>query len=158
LTFEGKMVVAASREGLSPSYLHLYRNGVVEIVEASILNHTIRDHPDLRYIPSLGVEKHIVTGVDRGLGLMRHIGAPAPVAVTFALTDVKGMILIAGELWELNEQHPVLNTHLFFPDAILAELTDRIGPLLRPLFDLLWNAGGFDQSPNFDANGNWRER
>jgi hypothetical protein len=156
LTFEGKMVVAASRDGLSSSYLHLYRNGVVEIVDASILNHKMTEHPDLRYIPSLAVERLIVTGVERGLGLIRHIGASAPVAVTFALTDVKGMILISSEFWQLSPQHPVLNTHLFFPDTILLELTDRIGPLLKPLFDLMFNAGGIDESPGFDAQGNWR--
>lgn len=158
LTFEGKMVVDVSRDGLSPSYLHFYRNGVVEIVDASILNHSMPSHPGLRYIPSLGVERLIVTGVDRGLRLMRHVGATAPVAVSFTLTDVKDMILITSDNWELFERHPILNTHLFFPDAVFAELTDRIGPLLRPLIDLLWNAGGFDESANFDAVGNWRKQ
>lgn len=157
LTFEGKIVVAASRDGLSPSYLHVYRSGVIEMVEASSLNHTMPSKPGLRYIPSLKVEELIVTGVENGLRLMQHIGAAAPIAAAVRLTDVKEMIL-AFENLEFNQRHPVLNTHLFFPDAVFSELTDQIGPVLRPLFDLLWNACGIDQSPNFDAKGNWRPR
>jgi hypothetical protein len=157
LTFEGRIVVASPRDGLSPSYLHFYRNGVIEMVDAAILSRTMPDNPNLHYIPSVGVERLIVTGVARGLRLMRHVGATAPVALAVTLTNVKDMILGFDD-YQSYEQHPVLNTHLFFPEAIFAELANPTGPVLRPLFDLLWNACGINRSPHFDADSNWTPR
>lgn len=157
LTFEGRLVTAVTKDGLSPSYLHFYRTGVIEMVDAFILSRRMPDPPDLPFIPAQEVETMILSGVERGLRLMRHVGATAPVALSVTLTDVKGMILRFQD-WMLYEQHPVLNTHLFFPDVVFAELADRPGPLLRPLFDLLWNACGVHQSPNFDDESNWTPR
>ena len=134
--------------------MHFYRNGVIEMVDGAILNHTMPSRADVRYIPSLAVERLIATAVDRGVRLIRHIGANAPVSAAVTLTNVKDMVL-AFDQWEWYQLHPVLNTHLFFPDAIFTQLTDRAGPILKPLFDLLWNACGIDESPNFDAEGNW---
>jgi hypothetical protein len=157
LTYEGKLVMDVPHEGASCSYLHLYRNGVIEIVDSYILNRRIPSRPDIRYIPSTATENLVVTGVARGLGLIQHLGVSAPIAVTFGLTNVKDMILITSENWDWFEPQPILNDHLFLPEAIMSELTERIGPLLKPLFDLLWNAGGFEES-NFDAQGTSRPR
>jgi hypothetical protein len=92
---------------------------------------------------------------------MRHVGATAPVAVAVTLTNVKDIVLGFDD-WQHYEQHAVLNTHLFFPEVLLAELGDPTGPVLRPvlrpLFDLLWNACGINQFPNFDADSNWTPR
>ena len=157
LTFEGRMVVAAPRDEHSPSYLHLYRSGVMEMVDAAILGHTLPNDPGRHYIPSVGVERLIHTGVNRGLKLMRHLGSAAPVAFAVTLTNVKDMIL-GFQDWEFYQQHPVLNSHLVFPEVVVNELTDPVGPILRPVFDLLWNACGIEESPNFHSQQNWLPR
>jgi len=39
-----------------------------------------------------------------------------------------------------------------------AEVVRRTARALRPIFDILWQAGGYRESPNFDTDGNWRSR
>jgi len=155
LTFDGKIVTAYAGDAPAPSYTQIYRSGVIEMVDASTLTRAIPGQQ--RLIPSLAVERQIVTGVQRGIQIMQHIGVTAPVAVAVTLTDVGGMVMGLNDPWN-HVMHPILNTHLFFPEAVFNEFTDRIGPLLKPVFDLLWNACGLTESPNFDADGNWRGR
>ena len=41
---------------------------------------------------------------------------------------------------------------------ILMEKFEESPPLiLKPMFDVLWNTCGWDSSPNYDDQGNWRQ-
>jgi Putative DNA-binding domain len=155
LTFEGKLVVAGANSVVSPSYLHLYRNGVIEMVDAVLLSRSLPGDSEPRLIPAVYFEQFVFAGVQRGLQLLLHIGATAPVAVAITLTGVKNMILGTDEWRYGGLQNPILNDHLFLPEAVLPELTTPIHPALRPTIDLVWNACGIAQSRNFDEDNNW---
>lgn len=43
-------------------------------------------------------------------------------------------------------------------DQAFLQLFRQTGMLLRSLFDIIWNAGGFPESPHFDDAGIWRGR
>ena len=155
LTFEGKLVVAGAHVDTSPSYLHFYRNGVIEMVDASLLSRSLPGDSDRRMIPAVYFEQLVFAGVRQGLQLLLHIGATAPVAVAITLTGVKNMILGTDEWRYGGRQSPVLNDHLFLPEAVLPELTTPIHPALRPTIDLVWNACGIARSRHFDEDNNW---
>ena len=158
LTFEGQMAYSPSRDGsLSTSYLHFYRTGVIEMVDASLLSYTLPES-NQRYVPGIGFERLMITGVQRGLQLLRQVGANAPVAVAITLTDVKGMILGLDDAWRYDvTAHPILNDHLFLPDSVLPQLDGPVDPIVRPLADLVWNACGMPQSLHFDEAGTWTQ-
>ena len=39
--------------------------------------------------------------------------------------------------------------------TVVEDLSTPVGKILKPLFDLVWNACGYPSSENFDAEGNW---
>jgi hypothetical protein len=153
LTLEGKLVSATQSVGASASYMHLYRNGVIELVDAWLLSRVLPNTTQ-RFIPAAYFEQYIFEGAERGIRLLQQIGANGPIAIAVTLTNTKGMV-IGVDSWRYEtQQSPVLNDHLFLPEAILTELKTPIFPVVKPLIDLVWNACGMPSSLHFDADGN----
>jgi hypothetical protein len=68
-------------------------------------------------------------------------------------------MVIGIDAWRYEtQQSPVLNEHLFLPEAILTELGTPIFPVVKPVIDLVWNACGMPSSLHFDADGNRVQR
>jgi hypothetical protein len=44
---------------------------------------------------------------------------------------------------------------LLLPEVIVENYDIKVDDVLKPQFDLIWNACGFQRSLNFDENGNW---
>jgi hypothetical protein len=45
---------------------------------------------------------------------------------------------------------------LVIPEIVVEDLSRPASEILRPLFDLLWNAGGWSRSPYYNASGEWK--
>jgi len=157
LTLEGKLVSATQRESTSTvSYMHLYRNGIVEIVDGVLLSGELSNAPEQRYIPASYFEQFVLTGVARAIVLLQQIGVTGPIGIAVTLTNTKGMILGFDSWRHQTQQSPVLNEHLFLPEAILPELQTPSPPVVKPVIDLVWNACGMPSSLYLDADGKQR--
>ena len=44
---------------------------------------------------------------------------------------------------------------LNLPEIVIEERAAEPTKVLRPLFDMVWNAFGFSRSFNYDEQGNW---
>ena len=44
---------------------------------------------------------------------------------------------------------------VIIPDVVVDDLNIESHKILKPIFDLVWNAAGIQGSWNFDAQGNW---
>jgi hypothetical protein len=44
---------------------------------------------------------------------------------------------------------------LLLPEVVLESYATDVQRVLRPAFDVLWNASGYDGSPSYDNQGNW---
>lgn len=53
---------------------------------------------------------------------------------------------------------PIDAETIILPEAIVESFTTSAHEILKPTFDLIWNACGFPGSENFDAEGNWVTR
>ena len=45
-----------------------------------------------------------------------------------------------------------------FPEVVVESFAEPAAKIVRPLFDLLWNACGYPGSKSFDNDGNWSPR
>ena len=51
---------------------------------------------------------------------------------------------------------PIDRDRLILPDRLAESLDFDAACFLRPCFDQIWNACGYDRSENYDEKGNWR--
>ena len=75
-----------------------------------------------------------------------------------SLLNVQGFALFRNyEHYVLSGQKaPVEREDLILPDLVLETRPEHLQRAVQPLFDLLWNAGGFAASLDFDKDGNWQ--
>lgn len=155
VTYEGRLAFQLV-QGISYSYVHLHRTGIVEAVEGKMLNHTHQNGE--KNLPSLGYERLLVENVPRYLKLVASIGVQPPVAIGMTLTHVKGAYMGIDNHRYHFDQYPVLEQHLILPEVVVNNFEAPVIPLLRPAFDRVWNAAGIEKSINFDDAGNWQPR
>jgi hypothetical protein len=136
------------------SYTQLYRNGTLEAVQGRILAH---EYENRTVIPSVAYEQYILQYLPRCFHLLEEIGATAPVVVALTLLKTTGLYMGVNNLWGDNG-YPIDSDSLILPEVVVESLTMPANQILKPLFDLVWNACGFPSSSNFDADGNWVAR
>lgn len=52
-----------------------------------------------------------------------------------------------------DENRDIDRDYLLLPEIVIDGFSADSATILCPMFDLVWNASGFDRSFNFDANG-----
>jgi hypothetical protein len=90
-TLEGFVTYSSTSEKgerKSYSYVHLYRNGIIEFVEGSLLG-----YDDKMHVPILYLERQIVSVVERSFANLQAMNVPAPIVVSLTLIGVKGYTL-----------------------------------------------------------------
>jgi hypothetical protein len=53
---------------------------------------------------------------------------------------------------------PINAENLILPETVVEDFATPVGKILKPMFDLVWNACGYPASKNFDAQGSWVNR
>ena len=140
----------------STAYTQFYRNGIIEAVGVLILGGSayVQHGWQCDTYPHVSFERELLTYLQKLLPIQEEIGVAPPVAVCLTLTQVKGMQMASkfGRSPEIQEDHLVL------PEGMLESFSEPPGRILKSLFDLIWNALGYEKSTNFDADGNWISR
>ena len=154
ITLEGKLVYTHQVNGGSTSYVHFYRNGIIEAVDSSVLNHTLEN--GAKNLPSVGYERMIIEALTKYLEFQKGVGFHPPIAIAITLTSVKGAQIGVDQMWMMFQQNPVLQENLVLPEMMLHDFEQNYASVIRPAFDLVWNACGVAESKNFDADGNWK--
>lgn len=144
-------VLAFSGTGPSNSYIQVYRNGVIEAVQGRILAQQYEGRPT---IPSIAYERTILEYLPRSFKLLDIVGVSMPVMVALTLTGVKGLYMGTVSIWgEIG--YPIESDTLVLPETIVETASTPVSQILKPIFDLIWNACGLRGSTNFDGSGNW---
>ncbi len=85
---------------------------------------------------------------------MREIGIEPPVWCFMSLTGVKGA-RIPTDGYFRDEHRTIDRDLLMLPECVIQDLQTDAIEILKPMFDLVWNASGYARSFNFDVNGAW---
>jgi hypothetical protein len=142
--------------GGSPArtYTQLYRTGVIEAVQGSVL---ASEYNGKTLIPSVAYERYVFNYLPDCFRALQQIGANVPVAVALTLIGTRDLVMAVDRL-SFEVSYPIKENMLILPEVIVQEFSTPPGKILKPLFDLVWNACGLSNSKNFDADGNWVER
>jgi hypothetical protein len=176
LNFEGLLAYNGRRADVG--YLQVFRNGTIESVDTMIPTRTglpmLSLERDLMNATTRGLglinDLGITSPVLLHLTLLRVNGYRIEIEDQAPNFDL-------GFLRQQAEQNPIQERDLLLPNLMImedqllhyanltvadtsaderyAQQIRRTGMLLRPLFDIIWNAGGFQESLHFDWAGIW---
>jgi hypothetical protein len=133
------------------TYVQVFRSGTIEAADAVTLQPI--DESDGKFIYGTAVEGMIIDAVGRYLELLKHIGLTEPIFVMVTLVGVEG--------YKMFVRHPVFRGRkvdrdvLALPEGSIQDYSDSVATVLKPAFDCMWQACGYEQSRSYDANGNW---
>ena len=152
ITVDG-VLTYSSFEGPSGSYTHLFRTGLMEALDAEVLNHTYEGR---HQIPSTSFEDRCLNYTAKYLAILQDLGVHPPVYVFITLLGAKGRWLATRKGFDDPiERYPIGQEVVMLPEVVVYDYSVPIQPALRPSLDVVWNACGYPRSPNFAADGSW---
>ena len=151
---DGLFTYSNADDGKHSAYTQLYRNGIIEAVDAQMLAPRERNGIILKYIAYVVFEEKLIQATTRYLNLMSELAIEPPIFIFLSLLNVKDYT-IPGDIYNRFSTGPIDRDLLLLPAEIIESYGVETANILKPLFDLVWNACGEPRSLNFDENGNW---
>ena len=144
-------VVHTLRDDLSRQcYTQLFRDGGIEVLTGGVI---AKDDTRGGFY-AWGMEERVINGFARCQGFWQTVGVTPPLLVGLTLSGVKGWKVLRGP-YGFGDLDATLDRDVVSPpEAILWDFATPADVVLRPLFDFVWNGGGWPGSPNY-RNGRW---
>jgi hypothetical protein len=154
---DGYVSVHASATPEYFCYNQAFRGGSFESVSLAHLHKGPEEGRCPRLL-ALSVERDIARAARLFCSLLRRHGFDGPIAIFASLIGAKGATVVASDDgWSLpaHAEHPIDRDVLTLPDALVEGDGSDLHARLRPVFDTLWQASGWERSPGYDAQGAW---
>lgn len=152
---DGRLTYAVAGDGKSESYAQLFRNGVIESVAA----YRAHGHAPDTIIPSIAFEQDTLEALSNYLQAMRNLGLAPPLYIFLSCVGVAGYSLGVTS-WRNTIDGPRYADRdtLIVPEILIDEWPQDVATVMRPAFDTIWNAFGYERSFNYDQAGSWKPR
>lgn len=153
INLEGFVTFSGGREERSHSYTQLYRTGIIEAVEALMLMDEKEE--EKKYIPSRAYEEELLRSLSDYLRLLKELEINPPLLIFLTISGPKGFEMGVDRARFWDRYYKIDRDILSLPEYLLQNVDESAEDILRPMFDLVWNACGYSRSYNFDENGRW---
>lgn len=157
---DGLFTYSERDDGKHSAYTQLYRNGIIEAVDSRIMLPAMkmkgRELPNR--IPGGLFEESLIQATAHYLNLMSELAIEPPIFIFLSLLNVKDYRITTGGLFVPHSGDSIDRDMLLLPAEIIEAYGVLPESILKPIFDLIWNACGEPKSLNFDENGNWIKR
>lgn len=127
------------------SYVQLFKNGIIESVDTSLLSSN--------YICSSDYESKIINAFYGYIKTLKLLQINFPMIIFITLIGVKGFEMDLEN--RSNKNRKIDRDILLLPEIILENNDKPLELVLKPCFDTIWNSCGFKGSINYDNEGNW---
>jgi hypothetical protein len=153
--FDGIVTYSHMGDHPSPSYLQLFRTGIIESVDTGIIGMVDATMPGVAggqiTIWGDSFEKQALGDVQQYLNnVQASLGVTPPVVIMLSLLTVKGAVMYTQMTFKPKR---IDRDHLLIPEVMAETLTVDVGELLKPVFDVIWNACGYAESPYYGSDG-----
>ncbi len=149
LNFDGIVFSSGGKPGSSENtYAQLYRNGIVEAVTDDV---SYEDNGEIYLAPNR-YEAHLIHELGVYLKSYKDLSISPPIWCFITLTGVKDASIRCPGRY-LYTHHSVDRSSLNVPEFVVDDCDTPSIQILRPAFDLIWNAVGLSCSFNFDKDG-----
>jgi hypothetical protein len=156
LNLDGALVVSnETPQGETNAYSQFFRNGFFE--STFVLTH--RTESGRMLLPSLSYEEYLIALLDSFRRELGRLGINYECAVMLSLLRANVVRLGVSSEWNFFEPHQTLFDReiIALPDIVASS---ELSPAkaMRPAFDLMWQAAGFNGSWNYNDDGEWLPR
>jgi hypothetical protein len=134
--------------GEARSYVQLFRSGILEAVECSLLKNSYLK------IPHVVFEEDIMNAFKRYISNLEVLNVGMPIFAFLTLIGVKGYSMATNPSWIFGG-NTIDKDVLSLPEIIIENSEFEVEKILKPWFDIIWNACGFARSTNYDISGKW---
>jgi hypothetical protein len=149
--FDGVVTYSATMDKTpSPSYLQLFRSGIIELVDTRRVG--TYDKEGL-IIPGTGWEDELLAAVRQYFDIQVRIGVSPPIVVMLSLLNVKGAKMYVGGGFSPFGDSKVDRDHLLVPEVMAEDFASDCGKILKPSLDAIWNACGYSGSSGYGVDG-----
>jgi hypothetical protein len=138
------------------SYVQVFRDCGIEALDISVQFSGWPNRDDsLKVYHGINIERGVIRAFKSYQQFWNWLGIPGPMTVYLTLLGGKGGSLVSLGLHP-REFIPIDRDCLMTPDVVVDDLSAPADTVLKPLFDFLWNASGYPESPHYE-NGTWKE-
>jgi len=148
---DGRVTFSAPNGAESRSYCQIFRSGCIECVYSDF----VASQNGRNYIRSTAYEKNTLEAMKDYFGSLTESCIQPPLVLTASLLDAAGVYMYVNTFVTDYAGAPVDRSVLLLPDVLIEDYTLDIASLMRPIFDAVWNACGFEGSQNYDKEGKW---
>jgi Putative DNA-binding domain len=132
------------------NYTQLFRNGSIEAVDTYLLRREDKKIPNKKF------EQELIGALKHYLLIQEKMGVQPPIFVMLSLSDVKGYdMLVKNEEGFISKSYGIDREILVLPEVAVERFEVNHAGILKPIFDMIWNACGWEKSLNYDEKGNW---
>lgn len=131
------------------SYVQVFRNGCLEILDDGVFSSS-----EKRILPTR-FEANLIQKLPTYVSFLQehNIGGPYQVFITFI--NIEGYSLFIPNSF-FSESHKINRDEFTLP-TVQFNMKEEVSQKLKKTFDVLWNAGGYSASINYQ-NGSWNPR
>ena len=129
-------------------YTQLFRTGAIEAV--------VSDLGTITKMSGFKVEEDLLYYVGSYLKAQEKLGVETPIVVMLSLLGLKGCAIIGRPIFDDDDRHYIDRDLVIVPDVLMEEYHgEELKILMRPVFDALWQASGWDSSMSYDSQGQY---
>jgi len=149
INLDGRLSFRNISDGRSHGYAQLFRNGIVETVNVE------EPWEGKNLIPSQEYEENLISALRSYFPALDELGIASPAYLFLSLLGVKDYTLAVERNWFRNGGSRAERDNILLPEIAVEQWTDDPAIIMRPAFDMVWNAFGFAQSFNYNEAGQW---
>ena len=149
--FDGFLTYQTYGEGLENYYVQFFRNGIIESVRTKIVG----DYEGRRIITGSYIEEVLIQSTEKYISLLKQLDIQPPILLFLTLTDVRNAEMFISEMQFVASFHNIkINKDILkIPELVIENFDIQVNKFLKPAFDMIWNACGYDGSPNYNEEG-----
>ncbi|OGI29995.1 MAG: hypothetical protein A2287_04395 [Candidatus Melainabacteria bacterium RIFOXYA12_FULL_32_12] len=132
-----------SKEYMPHSYTQIYRNGIIEAVEAKLIG--LHNH---NRIPR-AYEKAVLEAISRYTRFLDKNRVSPPILIMLSLTGVKNHRIDKSETF-FDSNEVIDRDNLILPEILIENFEEDLTQKMKPAFDSIWQACGYESSYNYE--------
>ena len=121
-----------------------FRSGGIEAIDSFILRFS-----GANFIHAQRLEDTLIVSLGQYLARLKEWGAGTPVFVLMTLLGVRGAVIAVNR----EVQTKIDRDALFLPEAVIEDFSEDVAVKLRPAFDAMWQAAGWERCFDYDDKG-----